>query len=261
RQQECTAAHVALAKVEERLASLSAQHQQLAGDYQQRRQELEQNEQGLLACQARLSESQRTMLQASAALAQGYLDKEAAERQVAELIGQRDQNRQERTRLANLAQTVRSEWQVQSEHIHSRELEASELRHRRDALAERLREDYQVDLAELYQRRQESGISQQDQAAVGSPQEQPGVSSADSQMATANCQLPLDPAAADEEIAELRRKLSRLGSVNLEALQELGELENRSRSLSIQFDDLTSAKRSLEEIISKINQDSKRLFF
>src|SRR5262249_6553843 len=59
----------------------------------------------------------------------------------------------------------------------------------------------------------------------------------------------------------LRRKLSRLGSVNLEALQELGELENRSRSLSIQFDDLTSAKHSLEEIISKINQDSKRLFF
>ena len=39
---------------------------------------------------------------------------------------------------------------------------------------------------------------------------------------------PLDPAAAQEEIAELRRKLGRLGNVNMEALQELQELETRS---------------------------------
>ena len=65
--------------------------------------------------------------------------------------------------------------------------------------------------------------------------------------------------AAQEEIEELRRKLSRLGSVNLEALQELGELENRSHSLSIQFDDLTSAKLSLEEIISKIKEAGARV--
>ncbi len=252
RQQDCTAAHVALAKVEERFAALSAQHQQLAGDLQQRRQDQEQSEQGLAACKTRLAESQRTMLQASAALAQAYLDKEAAERTVAGLVGQRDHNRQERARLANLAQAARSEWQVQSEHIHSRELEASDLRHRRAALADRLREDYQVDLADLYQ---QSSFSREPTASMDP------TPSADGPLPGADGQLPLDPAAANEEIAELRRKLSRLGSVNLEALQELGELENRSRSLSVQFDDLTSAKRALEEIISKINQDSKRLFF
>jgi chromosome segregation protein len=58
----------------------------------------------------------------------------------------------------------------------------------------------------------------------------------------------------------LRRKLSRLGSVNLDSLQELAELEARAASLQVQFDDLTSAKRTLEEIIAKINQDSRRLF-
>ncbi len=68
------------------------------------------------------------------------------------------------------------------------------------------------------------------------------------------------PPQANEEIAELRRKLSRLGSVNLEALQELAELEARAASLQAQYDDLTSAKRSLEEIIAKINDDSRRLF-
>ena len=66
--------------------------------------------------------------------------------------------------------------------------------------------------------------------------------------------------ATNEEIAELRRKLSRLGSVNLDALQELAELEQRAGTLRAQHDDLTAAKRSLEEIIAKINEDSRRMF-
>src|SRR5262249_21132570 len=65
---------------------------------------------------------------------------------------------------------------------------------------------------------------------------------------------------ANAEIEELRRKLSRLGSVNLDSLQELNELETRAASLKTQSDDLTAAKKSLEEIIGKINQDSRKLF-
>src|SRR5213075_1469596 len=57
---------------------------------------------------------------------------------------------------------------------------------------------------------------------------------------------PLDPAAAAQEIEELKKKLTRLGSVNMDALQQL--------------DDLTAAKKSLEEIINRINTDSRRLF-
>jgi chromosome segregation protein len=64
----------------------------------------------------------------------------------------------------------------------------------------------------------------------------------------------------EEEITELRRKLGRLGSVNLDALQELAELETRARTLQAQFDDLTAAQRSLQEIISQINNDSRTLF-
>ena len=67
-------------------------------------------------------------------------------------------------------------------------------------------------------------------------------------------------ATPNEEIAELRRKLSRLGSVNLDALQELADLEARASALQIQFDDLTSAQRSLQDIIAKINGDSRTLF-
>jgi chromosome segregation protein len=64
----------------------------------------------------------------------------------------------------------------------------------------------------------------------------------------------------EEEIADLRRKINQIGSVNLDALTELDELEERFASLSGQYQDLTNAKAALERIIVRINADSRRLF-
>jgi chromosome segregation protein len=231
-QHEVTTAKVALGKIEERLTGLRARHQQLQTDLDQRRQERRQGEQHLMAARTRLDESQRTMLQASSALARWYLQKETAERRVAELAAEREQLRHERQALAERSQTCRNEWRTYQQQAHAHELGANDLRHRRDSLTERLREDYQLDLAELYQQRLQ-----------GSAEE-----------------AKVEAAAANEEIAELRRKLSRLGSVNLDSLQELAELENRATTLQVQYEDLIGAKRSLEEIIATINEDSRRLF-
>jgi chromosome segregation protein len=54
--------------------------------------------------------------------------------------------------------------------------------------------------------------------------------------------------------------LSKLGSVNLDAIAELAELEAQHSSRQIQLDDLTAAQRTLTEIIEQINGDSRRLF-
>jgi chromosome segregation protein len=229
RQQEYTVAKVALAQAEERLSALRARQQQLETDLRQRRDERVQAEQQLAAARARLDESQRAMLEASATLAHCYVQKETAEQRSAQLGHDRDQRRQERQQLIERIQAVRNAWRTQQELAHARELEVNDLRHRRDALVERLNEDYQLNLAELYQ-----------PLTFREPQ--------------------ADAAAANEEIAELRRKLSRLGSVNLESLQELADLETRAQALQTQYDDLCAAKRSLEEIIAKINSDSRRLF-
>src|SRR5262249_37092148 len=147
----------------------------------------------------------------------------AAEQRLAGQAAERDRHRQERQTLAEQAQAARGAWQAQQEQAHARELDVSDLRHRRDGLVGRLREDYQLELAELSQARAQEIAS-----------------------------AALDVAAANQEIEELRRKLSRLGSVNLDSLKELAELEGRAASLQTQSDDLTAAKRSLEEIIGKI---------
>jgi chromosome segregation protein len=232
-QQVCTAAKVALAQVEERLSALRARHAQMETDLRQRQREQSQGQEQLGTVRARLLESKQTMLRASAALAHYYLEKESAERQLVHWSQQRDLQRQERQAAAERAHAAREAWRRHQEQAHARELEVNEVRHRRDTLVGRLREDYQLDLAELNQQALSGGFQSADLA---------------------------DPNAANEEIAELRRKLGRLGSVNLESLQELAELETRAVGLKTQFDDLTAAKRSLEEIIGKINQDSRRLF-
>jgi chromosome segregation protein len=250
RQQAVTVAKVALAQAEERLMGLRARQRQMDADLSQRRQELAQGEERLASARTRWEESQRTMLQASAALARWYLEKEAAERQVAELSRDREIKRQERHALTGRAQSARTEWQAQQEQAHARELVVNDMKHNRDSLADRLREDYQIELGELYQ---QAVVSYQGPVARGT--------SGDSST-THHSPLTthLDPLVVNEEIAELRRKLARLGSVNLESLQELGELETRAANLQTQSNDLTSAKKSLEEIIATINQDSRRMF-
>ncbi|HEV3082065.1 MAG TPA: chromosome segregation protein SMC [Gemmataceae bacterium] len=236
-QQQCTAAKVAVAQVEERLSSLRVRHRQVETDLEQRRLECRQSEQQLDAAQVRLVESQGTMLRASSILAHLYLDKENAERNLIGLQEDRDRQRQERQVVAEHAHAARSAWQEKQEQAHACELKVNDLRHRRDSLIERMHEDYQLDLREVFATRLKE------------------------QMATDGAQpTELVAEQANEEIEELRRKLGRLGSVNLDSLQELAELESRASGLKAQYDDLTTAKKSLEEIISKINQDSRRLF-
>jgi chromosome segregation protein len=73
-------------------------------------------------------------------------------------------------------------------------------------------------------------------------------------------QAPFDRAAVDREIAELRNQINSIGAVNLEALDELEQLEERFGRLSSQYRDLVDAKTSLERIIHRINTDSRQLF-
>ena len=70
----------------------------------------------------------------------------------------------------------------------------------------------------------------------------------------------IDWVAVEAEIAELRGKIERLGHVNLEAINEMSELEERLGFLTTQQADLAESKKQLEELIAKLNEESKRRF-
>ena len=228
RSRDTTEVKVALAKSEERLRNLRGRMQQFLESKEERLRAVEENRQQLAQCALRLTQSRRRILQAESEVAELYLRKEEFERQAQALIERREMMQQDRSLLKTQAQQARKQAHKFDERIHAEQLKANEVRLERNTLADRLREDYQIELAELEHKPSEE--EQQQREVV------------------------------QNEIEELRRKINNLGNVNLEALEELEQLENRFETLSTQFKDLTSAKNSLQRIIEKINVDSRRLF-
>ncbi|MFH1612747.1 MAG: chromosome segregation protein SMC [bacterium] len=63
-----------------------------------------------------------------------------------------------------------------------------------------------------------------------------------------------------ERIEFLKNKLETMGSINSDALKEYEEVKVRYEFLTKQQEDLITASQSLEKIIMKINQESKKVF-
>ncbi len=61
-------------------------------------------------------------------------------------------------------------------------------------------------------------------------------------------------------IAEMTERLDAMGPVNLEAIQEYDELEERQKFLEDQHTDLVKSKNELLDVINKINATTKELF-
>lgn len=61
-------------------------------------------------------------------------------------------------------------------------------------------------------------------------------------------------------VADLKRRLDSMGPVNLDAIEEFDELEERHNFTKNQHDDLVNSKEKLLEIIERINTESERLF-
>ncbi len=61
-------------------------------------------------------------------------------------------------------------------------------------------------------------------------------------------------------VVDLKRRLDSMGPVNLDAIEEFDELEERHTFTKNQHDDLVNSKMKLLEIIARINIESERLF-
>ncbi|MFZ5806686.1 MAG: chromosome segregation protein SMC [Verrucomicrobiota bacterium] len=105
------------------------------------------------------------------------------------------------------------------------EVSLAEKRMRRDALVERVRHSYQVQLTE-----------------------------------TAFEEKEEDWAQIETQVHELKEKLDRMGPVNLDAITEFEELEQRQKFLQQQEQDLIKAKTQLADAIRKIDETTKVMF-
>ncbi|MBN2025010.1 MAG: chromosome segregation protein SMC [Pirellulales bacterium] len=232
RQQEhhaATEAKVELAKSQERLLNLQTRLRQCEETQQERDRAVAEGRQQLTQCRHRAGQSQWSILRAESEIAELYLRKESFATATGALVQKRDELGAARGQWTSDLQRLRAKLRKVEERIHAAELAAGDVRHERGALADRIREAYQIELAEL------------DVAPTAEEQQR--------------------REQAQQEIDDLRRRIDNLGNVNLEALAELEELEARHAHLSAQHKDLSDARNELVRIIERINADSRRLFF
>ena len=182
------------------------------------------------------------LLSASAGQAASYREKEHRERLIHELTVKVAASRSSRAQVETISRRPRDGWQVRQAEAHAKELAVRDRQVHRDGILARIREDYGIDLA-----------ASESQPVATQGEESPAESSDQAQLSEVSI------AESQQQIDELKRKLARLGSVNMEALEELARLEAEHQLLREQHDDLDS-HRSLEEVINTINIDSRKLF-
>lgn len=223
-----TEAEVMRAKAEQRLSHEEGRAATLKQEQSERLQVLDELLSQRRRAETALSESQLGQLAATTELGIAYWDHQQIAQQVRQLQLERAEvTTRRKVSLESLEKSRDSQRRLQGE-LHKLELELGQLQLEKSKLAERLSDDYGIDISQI----------EVDQPTGGEA----------------------DRSEIESEIETLRRKINSIGAVNLDALEELNELEARFQLLDTQYRDLVDSKQQLEKIIERINADSRRLF-
>jgi len=276
--EEAARLRVALGEAAAEVEQAQAATSKLEEDLRARALEVEQDEQRLKQCSDEVAGLRAD--RAARRQAQEALEREAArlDEVVAELAGRitalHDSSRREAERALEAQGQIETSEAALLEHLEERErlsAQAEELDRRVAGLQnevadgekklrevrtglESLRE--QTREAELERARAEADRKHLDELCL----HELGVSAAEALAAAAEGLDEVDAGSLDERIDTVRQKIDRLGPVNMAAIEEFSELEERYAFLTTQQQDLDKAMDSLHETIRRINRQSRDKF-
>ncbi|QDT25590.1 Chromosome partition protein Smc [Gimesia panareensis] len=289
-----------LATHEERLAGLEQRFSRLKTETEQRQQQQEESNRRYESSLEKNSQINLHILNTRAVLDEQLLIQETFLEQARSLTSLRDEKRQYKKQLSSEEAALRKERRELSDKKHEEEFKTRDIEHEIKTLAERIEEEYQLTLEEivssgesiLKQHLEELAEAEQELSAAtdgveetdleteaideqteleevaleAEPEEPVEIELVNEEDATSepgfNVELYLEIRPEIEaQVNRLRRKIKMMGSINSDSLKDLDELECRFEYMKSQLDDLNEAKSSLEEIIRRINHESKRLFF
>jgi chromosome segregation protein len=237
-QATATSLQISAAKCEQRVEMLRHQVEQAQRNAQERERALVDIKQQLAERQSQLADLETAIASDSQLLTELLIVKEKQAAEIASHSAGDEELRKKRTNAADRIKAERQQLTTLQSQQHKIDVVVSRLRHERQTLCERMQEDYGIDL---------------EVAATG----ELGVSAEETSGKPA---AATDREAVEREIAELRSQINNIGAINMEALNELDELESRFEKLSGQYRDLVESKAALERIIQRINVDSRQVF-
>jgi chromosome segregation protein len=218
---------VELAQLSERRDRLGASRDALARSVDEDRERLERLRSEVRSARERVESLARSDAEIQAGLAERIRREESLRSRQEEIRATFNTQMRELEEVEAESRRAAKAREEERERASAAELAVQEVRLRRDALHERMRERYQVDLA-----------------AWEIPEEH----RAD------------DPVRRGEELAELRQRVESLGDVHLGAIEEYEEVSERSRYLTEQKEDLDVSIERLRNAIARINRTSRTRF-
>jgi chromosome segregation protein len=211
--------------------------------------------------QDRLARQARESEQAEARVKEHRSELERAEQNASTLAEQRSARLAVVTEHEARLRTLRDSLNDLRDSRGKEEVRQTQLQLRTENLVDHVMRRYQVDLrefaADTFAFQKTLNVITKRRAPMES-----GAPATPSEQEASQELAPPSPAQSNLEqiIADLARQLDNMGPVNLDAVHEYDELEERYRFLETQNNDLTAARREVLDVISRINSTTQKLF-
>jgi len=227
RNAELTELKIHLGQVNEQQKSIRQQITVIQSQLHHSRMAIESARTESHGCDDQIEQTERNILTAESRISELYLEKEQAQKHSVKLHRDIEEMMAKKKQSEEDLRVHRSKQAEIEEGMHQLELELSQLEVKEEDLTQRVREELQIELSQAYRDFQQDEI---------------------------------DWDQVREEIAELRGKIERLGNVNVDAIDQQSDLEERYEFLATQVEDLNQSKTQLEQLISRINKESREKF-
>jgi chromosome segregation protein len=245
-----TESKVALAAEEQLLASFCQQQQALVQRIQELKQIVESRRGEISTVVTRKEQAESEIVESRSQIGKISHEREQVNAQAAELLGQK--NSQE-TEVSSREETLRSQRGRLTELQNQRggiEVELAQKNMSVQNLREKIQQKYHVNLDDV--RSECITITYADEGPAKVQTLTP------EEMAASGAAT--DWNAVTQQIEALQKRLDEIGPVNLVAIEEYEETEQRHQFLTKQHDDLVSAKTQLLEVINRINTQTRQMF-
>ena len=247
---ELTEAKVGLASEEQLLASFKRQLDPLRVRIDELKQRVAQRRADIEAAGEKKTQTESEISTSTQRIEAVKVEREQSSQAITGLLEQKmaaDQKVEERE---DSLRSVRAELSESQERRSQLEVELAQNNMMVENLCERMEAKYQIDLREVEVQYLKTTETDSGEVKIAEATLE--------EMETEG--LETDWGSVEDKVAELQDRVDRMGPVNLVAIEEYEETEERYEFLTTQHDDLVKAKEQLLEVIEQINTETTEMF-